>query len=237
MSTTLVACPFCRELYERGEAEMCPVCGVVLRPLHDLPPSFEAREQQAALWEQTAPDDRPLPLHHFGRGRALVLGCSLLGLGLFFAPWIVLTKPELITLSGFDLAGARGFWFAGGAVGWFIMLPLVITRRTINQMRGARLVITLFSSLTAFQALLLWALSPTDALVPLSYSWGWGFQASTVVSVVATALAMRFGGPSTPPLPSPSIASVVPPAEKPAEVAADNEADNETDNERRPTIH
>jgi hypothetical protein len=167
---------------------------VVLRALHELPPSFESLEQRAAEWEQTAVDDRPLPLSHLGRGRATLLLCSLAGLASFFAPWLVLTKPDIVTLSGFDLAGARGFWFAGGAVAWFINLPLIATRRSVNQMRGARLVVTLFCSLTAFQAVLLWLLAPTESFVPLSYHWGWGFYASAVISVIGTALAVRFGG-------------------------------------------
>ena len=33
----LVACPFCREMFEHTEAKQCPVCGMGLRNLADLP--------------------------------------------------------------------------------------------------------------------------------------------------------------------------------------------------------
>ncbi len=194
MATSLLACPFCRELYESGEAETCPVCGVVLKPLADLPPSFEVREQMAQEWEQTHPADRKLPWLALGRNRGLLALGSALGLAAFFAPWIVLIKPELRSLSGFDLFSTRGFWFAGGALGWFINIPLVLSRRTINQMRGVRAVVILFCSLTACQALLLVLLSPTEAMVPLEYHWGWGLHVSAALSLLTSALGFRFGG-------------------------------------------
>src|SRR5215472_6303561 len=38
----IVACPFCREMFEEGEAERCPVCGMQLQPFEKLPPSPHA---------------------------------------------------------------------------------------------------------------------------------------------------------------------------------------------------
>lgn len=194
MSSQLFACPFCRELYSDSEADVCPHCDVVLRPLHDLPPSYEIREQEEVEWERTPPQDRTLPFTYFARGRGLLLGLSVLGLGLFFTPWIVLTKPELLTLSGYTLAQSRGFWFAGGAVGWFVSIPLIITRRTITRMRGVRVILTMFAATTAGQALILYFNAPTSDLIPLAYTWGWGFYASALVSVVAVPVAATFGG-------------------------------------------
>jgi hypothetical protein len=194
MASSLLACPFCREIYEVSEAESCPVCGVVLKQLHDLPPSFETREQLAAEWESTAPADRELPWWSLGRGRGALVVTSALGLAAFFAPWIVMTRPDLMTLSGFDLTGSRGFWFGGGAVGWFLNIPLVLSRRSINQMRSVRIIVTLFAGLTACQAALLWLLAPTDSLVPVAYDWGWGFHSSTALSAVGALLGVTFGG-------------------------------------------
>lgn len=198
MAGSLLACPFCRELYEASETENCLVCGVVLKPLRDLPPSFEVLEQQAAEWEQTDPADRTLPWTDFGHGKGMLLCASVLGLAGFFAPWIVMSQPQDVTFSGYDLSMTRGFWFAGGAVGWFINVPLVASRRSLNQMRGVVAVVTLFCSLTAFQALLLALLAPNVASVPLKYHWGWGFYASAAVSLLSLPFALRFGRGAAP---------------------------------------
>jgi hypothetical protein len=191
---TLMACPFCRELYTEGELDVCPACDVVLRPLADLPPSFEALEQQAAEWEQTAPADRTFAWHYAGRGRALLLLTSTTGLVLFFCPWISMTLPDLLTLSGFQLATSRGFWFAGGAVGYFISIPLIISRRTLVQMQGARVILTLFTATTFFQTLLLFLNPPARELIPVQFTWAWGFFASALLSLVSIPIALRFGG-------------------------------------------
>lgn len=197
MANSLLACPFCRELYGANEADTCPVCGMDLKPLVDLPPSFEVMEQQALDWEQTDPTDRTLPWADMRHGKGLLLAASSLGLGLFFAPWLVMSMPHAVVQSGYDLATTRGFWFAGGAVAWFINLALVASRRTLNQMRGVVVIVTLFSSLTACQALLLWVLAPRVATVPLEYEWGWGFYASAALSLFSLPIACRFGrGPA-----------------------------------------
>jgi hypothetical protein len=197
MASTLLACPFCRELYEVIEAEVCPVCGVVLKGLGELPPSFEERERLAREWEQTTLEDRTLPWRHLGNGKGWLVLCCALGLALFFAPWIVLSRPETLTLSGFDLAHTRGFWFGGGAAAWLVNIPLVLSRRTLNQMMGVRIIATLLAGLTACQAVLLVLLAPTSTLIPLEYHWGWGFHLSAALSALAAAIASRFGsGPA-----------------------------------------
>lgn len=206
MSRTLLACPFCRELYESGESELCRVCGVVLKPLADLPPSLEVQLARERELELVPPEDRPIPWHHLGRLRGpLVLGCAL-GLAAFFAPWLELTQPESISLSGFELAETRGTWFAGGAVGWFVCIPLALSRRSVRQMRGVRAILALFCALTACQASVLWLFSPTESVIPLRYAWAWGIHLSFALSLATTALALGFGGrlpPSEHPAPDP----------------------------------
>ncbi|MEN9577012.1 MAG: hypothetical protein RJA70_21 [Pseudomonadota bacterium] len=189
-----MACPFCRELFTEGELSVCPNCDIVLRPLADLPPSFEVREQQAAEWEQTAPADRTFAWSYTGRGRALLLALSAAGLGLFFCPWVAISIPELATLSGFQLTTSRGFWFGGGAVGCLISIPLVLSRRTIVQMHGVRIVLTLFAATTLCQALLLALNPPHRGVIPVQYHWTWGFYASALISLLSVPVALRFGG-------------------------------------------
>lgn len=209
MSRTLLACPFCRELYERDESELCRVCGVALKPLADLPPSLEVQLELEREFELIPPEDRPLPWHDLGRLRGpLVLGCAL-GLAAFFTPWLELTQPETVSLSGFELAETRGTWFAGGAVGWFVCIPLALSRRSVRQMRGVRLILALFCALTACQASVLWLFSPTEAVIPLRYEWGWGIHLSFALSLATTALALGFGG-TRPPNERPDLAAMAP---------------------------
>ncbi len=191
--SSLRACPFCRELYDEIETERCQVCGVLVRPLHELPPSFEKRQRAVDVWSQTHPGDRPLPWRDMSSGRGLVLAACVLGLGSFVSPWISLSQPDELLLSGLDLASKRGYWFSAGALGWFINIPLLLSRRTINQLRGIRVGAALFASLTACQGALLFALAPTSELVVIDYHWAWGFYASIIVSLAGTAAAFRLG--------------------------------------------
>jgi hypothetical protein len=143
----LMACPFCRELYGEPEARRCPTCDVVLQPLDKLPPSPEALEEEALSGEATAPEDRLLPVSYMGRGRGALLVLSALGLFLFFMPWVEMQRPEMVAISGYDLARTRAGWLWGGAVGWFILLPLVWTRRTLYKMRGVRIICATFAAM------------------------------------------------------------------------------------------
>lgn len=64
----LVACPFCREMFEQRERQACPVCGVALVSFEKLPRS------QAALSEDGIPDEpewEPLPITSVRRGRGI----------------------------------------------------------------------------------------------------------------------------------------------------------------------
>ena len=69
---SLVACPFCRELFDRAEAEQCPHCGIPLEPLHRLPPSHEEVEREAAHWERARPEDQPIGLTDLRRATCIV---------------------------------------------------------------------------------------------------------------------------------------------------------------------
>lgn len=191
----LLGCPFCRELFSDDEAESCSVCGVPLLPIDRLPPSYDARARREAERRAVPPEDRRLPWTYLGRGRGALILSSLCGLGLFFAPWIDMTRPDDIVLSGFLLARLRAGWFWGGAVGWFTLLALVVTRRTVYQMRGVRIIAATFASLTAIEAVLLFSSPPQGGrYLPVEFRWGWGLYASLIVSLIAVAFAARLGG-------------------------------------------
>jgi len=136
-----------------------------------------------------------LPLGYLGRGRGALLALSLLGLACFFAPWVVMMKPETAVWSGFDLARGRVGWLWGGAVGWFVMVPLVASRRTIRSMRGVRVVTALFASLTLAEVSMLVLLPPASSRhAVVDFAWGWGLWASGLVSLLGIFFGARFGG-------------------------------------------
>jgi hypothetical protein len=196
----LVACPFCRTLYERSEAATCSVCGMKLVPFERLPPSADALAEEPPTFP-TLPEDEPLPWNFLGRGRGPLLGLSFLGVLLFFAPWVVIEIPDDVVRSGFDLARGRAGWLWGGVTGFFILVPLVFTRRTIHKLRGARPIAVAFSAMTLGEVVMLLALPPPVRRVPLELQFTWGIYASGVVSLASTLVAIWLGG-SLPPLPA-----------------------------------
>lgn len=190
----LLACPFCRELYTHGEHETCPDCGVALAPLRALPPSLDAQLEAAERGEPYDPDEQRFAWHFVGAGRGALLACSVAGLALFFAPWMVMDKPESIVMSGFDFAHRQG-WLWGGAVGWFVLIALTLTRRSRAALRGVRVISTTFASMTALEALMLLALPPhSTRLNVVEISWAWGLLGSLGISVVGVFVAARLGG-------------------------------------------
>ncbi|MET0791077.1 MAG: zinc ribbon domain-containing protein [Polyangiaceae bacterium] len=191
----LLACPFCRSLFPSAEARQCPECGVKLVPMENLPESLDVAADEHEAGEIVLPEQRPLPWNYFGRNRGALLLVALIGLGLFFAPWVELRMPEESVRSGFDLARGRAGWLWGGAAGWLVTLPLVWTRRTIQRLRGVRLVTALFAAMTLIEAGMLLSTPPqTSHHVPLELVWRWGIYASLVNALLGILTAARLGG-------------------------------------------
>jgi hypothetical protein len=188
----LYACPFCRQLFPRGEGTICPECGIELRPLNELPPSLEA---QALQPEPPVPVEHELlPWTYLGRGRGPLLGVAMAGLGAAFAPWLHETAPEMRVLSGVEFARHLP-WLWAVPVAWFIMLAVVASRRTVYHMRGSRLAVVLLALMVVMTVLWRIVLTPaSSALVPRRFEWGWGLYASGLLGAAAVALGWRFGG-------------------------------------------
>jgi hypothetical protein len=113
----------------------------------------------------------------------------------------VIEIPDDVVRSGFDLARGRAGWLWGGVTGFFILVPLVFTRRTIHKLRGARPIAVAFSAMTLGEVVMLLALPPPVRRVPLELHFAWGIYASGVVSLASTLVAIWLGG-SLPPLPA-----------------------------------
>jgi len=190
--TDLVACPFCRQLFEPGEASACPDCGLRLKELARLPPSYDARIEYPEL--PTPPHMETLPWTFWQRNRAVLLVLSALGLAMFFAPWVHESAPELRDLSGFGLAKLRGFFWAP-ATAWFVAFPLVLTRRSIYKMRGSRIAVGFLAG-TALVTVLLLLLRPpvSSAHRVVHVEWAWGLYASGAVALAGVLAALGFGG-------------------------------------------
>ena len=129
----LVACPFCREMFEEAEAKECPVCGMSLVAFEKLPPSVEAEQDGIAV----EPHHELLPWTYLGRNRGILALIGLVGMVVFMLPWVHVVLPDNYTFSGFDLSRKLGWSWAAG-VAWLVLVPTVLSRRTITQLRGAR---------------------------------------------------------------------------------------------------
>lgn len=199
----LLACPFCRELFERAETEQCPECEIPLSPLHELPPSLDALEEEAVDWERNRPEDQVRAIADLGRGRGALLAVAVLSLLSFWlAPWVEMTSPHAELRSGYSLARGPLGWLWGGAIAWLVSIALVLSRRSIRQMRGVRAILMLFSAMTLAEIVMLMALSPGgQRQVYFGYEWAWGLYASLGLSALGVVIAARFGG-AVPALPA-----------------------------------
>jgi hypothetical protein len=200
----LLACPFCRTLYQKGESATCTVCGVKLVAFERLPPSAEAlaeAREHSELESPTLPEDERIAWNDFGRGRGALLVVALIGLGLFFAPWVAIEMPESVVRSGFDLARGRAGWLWGGATGWLVLIPLAWSRRTIRSMLGARAIAAMLAAMTLFEVCTLVLLPPRGGRLPVELHWAWGLYLSALASTAGAIFGFRFGG-ALPPLPN-----------------------------------
>ncbi len=189
----LLACPFCREMFAIGETQVCPNCDIQVVPLRDLPPSHEAMLEDEL--PPVSPEDEPFPMAHLGRNRGSLLLLSVLGILTFFlAPWIHQSAPEIVTWSGFEFA-QRLPWLWAAGIAWLILLALVLSRRTIRQMRGARLATALMGVMVVTTVALRIGIQPTPhPLVALRYEWGWGMYLAGLLGVAAALVSIKFGG-------------------------------------------
>jgi hypothetical protein len=188
----LIACPFCHELFARGEATHCPACGLALTDLAKVSLSHDAiADDDFGIPVQ--PHLEPLSLFEMRRGRGVLLVVALLGFVAFFAPWVNMTSPEIRLLAGVDLAKRSG-WIWAAAVAWFVLFPMTITRRSIDQMRGARVAAAFLSAIPVITTSILWLLPPHVRYLAIRFDWGWGMYATWGLGLVALAAAVRFGG-------------------------------------------
>ncbi len=188
----LLACPFCREMFEEGEEKSCPVCGMALTAFEKLPPSHDALHDEAGV--PTIPELEPLAWHDFRRWKGITVAFGLVGLALFFLPWVHLTMPYIASKSGFDLAHERIGWLWACCAAWVVLVPTVASRRTIVQLRGARVAAAFLAAIPGVAVGILLAKPPRGGIVPVRYTWEWPIYGVLVLSVLAVYAACRLGG-------------------------------------------
>jgi hypothetical protein len=192
LQVPLFACPFCHDMFEKREAETCPVCGVALVAFEKLAPSAEALDEFGL---PVAPEHELLSRTYMGRGRGALAALAVAGLVAFCLPWVHLTMPDSVDYSGLAIAMRLG-WAWGAGVAWFVLTPTVLTRRTIMQMRGARVAASFLSAVPGMTAALLLARPPHGSHgVPLRFTFEPGLYATLALSVTAVAFSLFFGGP------------------------------------------
>ncbi len=192
MRAGLTACPFCRQMFDAGEAQSCPDCGLALKELAKLPPSHDAAVEYPE--ERTPPHMETLPWTYLGRNRGLLVVLGVLGLLAFFAPWINERAPEIATLSGYDLATLRGYFWAP-VVADLAMILLVLTRRSIHEMRSARVAVAFLAGIVLTTVLVRLGVTPRSTpFRPVRIEWAWGLYATGILALHALWAALKFGG-------------------------------------------
>jgi hypothetical protein len=154
-------------------------------------------EGQAEAAERTVdlPEDQTLPFTYAGRGRGAGAALAAIGLALFFAPWVTLERPDEITLTGHDLATANAPWIWGGAVGYFILILLLLSRRTVNQLYGIRAIAGFFPLMTLGEvAMLLFNPPEAHRYFGPGLEYTWGLYASALSAIVCIVVSVRLGG-------------------------------------------
>ncbi len=186
----LIACPFCREMFELGEAKECPVCGMALVAFEKLPPSLETHDEFGLPKD---PLHELLPWTYKGRNRVALAAVGLVGLVLFFFPWIHQTLPDDNVFSGFLLSRRIG-WLWGAGVGWLVLIPTVLSRRTIAQMRGARVAACFLSATSLVSCAMLWFFPPHSPHYKPHFVFEPAFFMTALASLVAIGLSIKLGG-------------------------------------------
>ncbi|MCC6523430.1 MAG: hypothetical protein IT373_12300 [Polyangiaceae bacterium] len=172
---------------------VCPDCEVRVQPLAELPPSHEAELLEPPV-EAPPPELERLPWTYLGRGRGLLLLLAVLGIAAFFTPWLYESAPDRRVWSGYDFARKLG-WLWGAPIAWFVMVPLVASRRTIRHMRGSRMILACLAAVALLTAVMRLAFQPAPSpLVPTRFAWGWGLYVTAALALATFAATLRFGG-------------------------------------------
>jgi magnesium-transporting ATPase (P-type) len=166
------------------------VCGLSLTALEKLPLSHEAAAEGFAA---TVPEMESQSFFYWRRNRGALFVITLVGIALFFMPWIRMTLPELRTLSGFDLSRIHvQTWCV--LVSWMVLGPTVLSRRSILKMRTARVTTAFLCAIPGVSIVLLATQRQKSAFYTIAYTHSLAFWGTLGLSILGLALSFRFGG-------------------------------------------
>ena len=75
-----------------------------------------------------------------------------------------------------------------------VLVPTVLSRRTIWQLRGARVAAAFLSAVPLVTTMILWMKPPHGGLIPVKFEYGFAFFATMVLSAIAIVLSVGLGG-------------------------------------------
>ncbi len=180
-------------MFEEGEREDCPVCGVALTDFSKLPLSLDAMAEEGNV--PTAPEMERLPAHYLGRGKGILVVLGLVGIVLFFLPWVQITFPDIDSRSAFRMAHGRAGWLFGALCGWLVLIPTVLSRRSILKMRGARVAAAFLSAIPGVCVVDLLSFPPKyDGYIPIKFEWLLPLYITLALSLVGIAVSIFFLG-------------------------------------------
>ena len=107
-----------------------------------------------------------------------------------------MTKQWFIihTYSGFEI-GLKLRWIWAAGIAFLVLVPLVLSRRTVHAMRGSRFAVGFLGGIALVTAIVRIAFPPASSgLVPVRYEWGLGLYACGAIALATIAAATRFGG-------------------------------------------
>jgi hypothetical protein len=155
-----------------------------------LPPSYEAATEDGVPIQ---PIHEKLPLTYIGRGKGILAAIGLVGLAMFFFPWIHVKVPDVMILSGWQLGKSLG-WAYGAGVAWMVLVPVVLSRRTLAQMFGARVAAAFLCAIPGMQALVLHTFPPRTLYYTLGFDFTWSFWVTIALSIIGVIVSLRLGG-------------------------------------------
>jgi len=75
-----------------------------------------------------------------------------------------------------------------------VLVPTVLSRRTLAQMYGARVAAAFLAAIPGVEVIVLKAFPPRTLYFTLGFEFTWAFWATLALSIVAVFFAVRFGG-------------------------------------------
>jgi hypothetical protein len=103
------------------------------------------------------------------------------------------TLPEVRSMTGFDLSRHLG-WSWAALAAWVVLIPTVLSRRSIAQLRSARVAAAFLAFIPAVTCGILLAFPPRGAIVHIRFTYDWPLFVTLGLSMVATLVAVKLGG-------------------------------------------